>query len=377
MQDAYPSVTFTRGPLDDGATYFGPYYNGWAVKKALRYLRRVFPYSVHETMPKRLCLQYHIGLCPGVEAQKISSSDYKETLKKLIRYLKGERKALMNEIERDMKKAAKAQDFERAAHLRNRLRDLKELQRQIVFGDREFMDLSKDQGLAGLQALLGLPDVPRRIEGYDISHISGTNNVASMVVATNGLADKSQYRKFKMQLPGNNDTAHMREAITRRLKHLDDWGRPDLIIIDGGVPQLGAVADLLQSENIVFIGRNKSGDHSSNARVRLVIPQDDGYTTVELEKNSHVAKLIARLDSESHRFAISYHSTLRRKAATKSILDDIPGVGPATRKKLVASFGSGRGVKEASLEQLTAVLGERLGSKIHAWFHATDNKVVD
>lgn len=89
MNDAYPSVTFTRGPLDDGATYFGPYYNGWAVKKALRYLRRAFPYSVHETMPGRLCLQYHIGLCPGVEAQKISSSEYKETLKKLIRYLKG------------------------------------------------------------------------------------------------------------------------------------------------------------------------------------------------------------------------------------------------------------------------------------------------
>ena len=377
LQDAYPSVTFTRGPLDDGATYFGPYYNGWAVKKALRYLRRAFPYSVHETMPKRLCLQYHIGLCPGVEAQMISSSDYKEILKKLIRYLKGERKAIMCEIERDMQSAAKSHDFERAAKLRNRLRDLKELQRQIVFGDREFMDISKDQGLAGLKTLLGLPDVPRRIEGYDISHMNGTNNVASMVVATNGLADKSQYRKFRMQLPGNNDTGHMREAITRRLKHLDDWGRPDLIIIDGGVPQVGAVADLLRAQNIPFVGRNKSGDHSHSARVRLVIPREEGgYETVELEANSHVAKLIARLDNESHRFAVSYHSTLKRKAATKSILDDIPGVGPATRKKLVASFGSGRGVKEATLDQLTAVLGERQGIKIFTWFHADDSKAV-
>lgn len=376
MQDAYPSITFTRGPLDDGATYFGPYYNGWAVKKALRYLRRVFPYSVHETMPNRLCLQYHIGLCPGVEAQKISSQDYKETLKKLIRYLKGERKALMREIEREMRGAAEAHDFERATQLRNRLRDLKELQRQIVFGDREFMDLSKDQGLVGLKTLLGLPDVPRRIEGYDISHMSGTNNVASMVVATNGLADKSQYRKFRMQLPGNNDTGHMREAITRRLKHLGDWGRPDLVVIDGGVPQLGAVADLLKAEKIPFVGRNKSGDHSANAPVRLVIPRDDSYETITLEATSHVAKLIARLDSESHRFAVSYHSTLKRNAATRSILDDIPGVGPATRKKLIASFGSGRGVKEATLEQLTAVLGERQGAKIHAWFHADGGKAV-
>jgi len=377
MQDAYPSVTFTRGPLDDGATYFGPYYNGWAVKKALRYLRRVFPYSTHETMPHRLCLQYHIGLCPGVEAQMISSNDYKDILKKLLRYLKGERKALMKEIERDMQRAANRHEFERAAKLRNRLRDLKELQRQIVFGDREFMDLSKDQGLAGLVTLLGLPDVPRRIEGYDISHMSGTNNVASMVVATNGLADKSQYRKFKMQLPGNNDTAHMREALTRRLKHLKDWGRPDLVIIDGGIPQLGAVADLLRAENIPFIGRNKSGDHSHSARVNLVVPDSDGYKTVELETNSHIAKLIARLDNESHRFAISYHSTLKRKAATKSILDDIPGVGPATRKKLVASFGSGVGVKEASRDQLIAVLGEKKADTIYNWFHPKDINGVD
>jgi len=369
MQDAYPSVSFTRGPLDDGATYFGPYYNGWAVKKALRYLRRVFPYSTHETMPKRLCLQYHIGLCPGVEAQMISSADYKEILKKLTRYLRGERKVLMREIEKDMKSAAKEHQFEEATRLRNRLRDLKELQRQIVFGDREFMDISKDQGLVGLKELLGLPDVPKRIEGYDISHMSGTNNVASMVVATNGLADKSQYRKFKMQLPGNNDVAHMKETLTRRLKHLHDWGRPDLVIIDGGVAQLGAVAKLLRSEGIPFAGRNKSGDHSRNARVRLVIPQRDSYKTIELETNSHIAKLIARLDDEAHRFAVSYHSTLKRKGATKSILDDIPGIGPATRKKLIASFGSGVGVKQASHEQLVAVLGQRKAAVVFAWFH--------
>ena len=370
MNEAYPAVTFTRSPLDDGATYFGPYYNGFAVKKALRYLRRVFPYSVHETMPKRLCLQYHIGLCPGVEEQKISSSDYKVILRKLMRYLKGERKALMDEIERDMKRAATEHDFETAALLRNRLRNLKELQRQIVFGDREFMDISKDQALVGLKELLDLADVPQRIEAYDISHMSGTNNVASMVVATKGLADKSQYRKFKMQLPGNNDTGHMRETVVRRLKHLKDWGRPDLVVVDGGIPQLSAVADVLRAENIPFVGRNKSGDHSKNARVRLVIPRDGAYETVELEKNSHIAKLIARLDDESHRFAVSYHNTLKRQGATKSILDDIPGVGPATRKKLVASFGSGQGVREASLDQLVAVLGEKQAATIFGWFHS-------
>lgn len=420
MNDAYPSVTYTRGPLDDGAVYFGPYYNGWAVKKALRYLRRVFPYSVHETMPKRLCLQYHIGLCPGVEAQKITSQDYKRNLKKLVRYLKGERKALMREIERDMHYAAKQHDFEEAARLRNRLRDMKELQRQIVFGDREFMDLSKDQGLAGLQTLLGLPSVPRRIEGYDISHMSGTNNVASMVVATNGLADKSQYRKFKMHLPGNDDFGHMRETMRRRFggRH-DDWPTPDLIVIDGGKGQLSAAMEVVRElgfaipmvglakreeeivvhkvrsnvalniEGISAWAREKSpfdepaamplgGKALEGKYVRLYTEdgykagmEDPGgeYVLVRLPKSSHIIKLLQRLRDESHRFAVSYHSTLKRHAATKSILDDIPGVGPATRKKLVASFGSGRGVKEASLEQLSAVLGVPKANRVYTWFH--------
>ncbi len=424
MNDAYPAITYTRGPLDDGATYFGPYYNGWAVRKALRYLRRVFPYSTHETLPKRLCLQYHIGLCPGVEAQKISSVAYKETLKKLIRYLKGERKALIKEIERDMKKAASEHDFERAALLRNRLRNLHELQRQIVFGDREFMDISKDQGLAGLQTLLGLQTVPKRIEGYDISHMSGTNNVASMVVATNGLADKSQYRKFKMRLPGNDDFGHMRETMSRRFsKKHDDWPRPDLIVIDGGKGQLSAAAGVVRELgiDIPMIGLAKRDEQivvsATLSDVSLNIPgikawarekspfdephtmplggkaleskyvalytqdgymagtEDEGdFTLVSLPKNHHIVKLLQRLRDESHRFAVSYHSTLKRKGATKSILDDIPGVGSATRKKIVASFGSGLGAKTASREQLQAVVGDKLGNKIYAWFHPENEK---
>ena len=101
------------------------------------------------------------------------------------------------------------------------------------------------------------------------------------------------------------------------------------------------------------------------------------YVLVKLPRTSHIIKLLQRLRDESHRFAVSYHSTLKRKAAIKSILDDIPGVGPATRKKLVASFGSGRGVKEASLEQLGAVLGEVRAQTIYTWFHPTVEEAVD
>ena len=420
MNDAYPAISYTRGPLDDGATYFGPYYNGFAVKKALRYLRKVFPYSTHERMPNKLCLQYHIGLCPGVEAQKTTSEEYKKTLKKLIRYLCGERKTLSRELERDMKTLSAEHKFEEAAVLRNRLRDLKQLSQQIIFSDREFMDISKDHGLVGLKDLLSLADVPKRIEGYDISHMSGTNNVASMVVATNGLADKSQYRKFKMQLPGNNDFAHMNETMRRRFsgKHRD-WPTPDLLLIDGGKGQLGAALDALDEAGMTIpaIGLAKRDEqiviHTTRSHVRLDIeairawsreksPFDEPYTMplggkaleskyaysyaddgsqpgieesddfvlVTLPKNNHIVKLLQRIRNESHRFAVSYHSTLKRKSAVKSILDDIPGVGPATRKKLITSFGSGQGVQRAELAQLEAVLGTKLGRIVYAWFHS-------
>ena len=241
MKEIYPAVTYTRGPLDDGADYFGPYYNGYAIRKALKYLRKIFPYSTHATLPKRVCLQYHLGLCPGVEEEKITEKEYKRNLKRLELYLKGGRKQLVKDLEKDMNVAAKNADFEHAAELRNWIRDLKELQRQIVFSDKEFIDLSKDQALVGLQKLLKLPEIPKRIEGYDISHMQGTNNVASMVVATNGLADKASYRKFKMRIPGNNDFAHMNETMARRFsgRH-KDWPIPNLILIDGGKGQLSA-----------------------------------------------------------------------------------------------------------------------------------------
>lgn len=420
MRDLYPAITFTRQPLDDGATYYGPYYNGWAIKKALRYLRKVFPYSVHERMPNKLCLQYHLGLCPGVEAQKTTSEDYKKTLKKLIRYFNGERKTLIKELERDMKALSAEHKYEQAALLRNRLRELKQLSQQIVFSDREFMNISKDQGLAGLQRLLTLKDVPKRIEGYDISHMSGTNNVASMVVATNGLADKSEYRKFKMQLPGNNDFGHMQETMRRRFsgKH-KDWSKPGLILIDGGKGQLSAALDALEEAGmqIPVIGLAKRDEQivvhnersnvtldteaiSARARekspfdephtmpidgfsleskfvrdyvnneVRVGIEYSEDFTLVTLPKASHIVKLLQRIRNESHRFAVSYHSNLKRKAATKSILDDIPGVGPATRKKLIAVFGSGIGVRQAEEIQLVAALGKTKGSYIYKWLHA-------
>ncbi len=386
----YPTVTTVRRPLDDGARYFGPYLNGFALKKALRYLRRAFPYATSRPVnQKRASLLYHIGLDPGLEDGRTSLADYRANLRKLMQYLKGEKVALVRSIEADMKKAAQAQDFEKAAVLRNQLGALRSLSRQTIFGDREVLEASRDQALVELAELLGLAGPPRRIEGFDISHQQGTDNVASLVVFISGLPDKASYRKFKMRLGGNDDFAHMAETIRRRLRaeNVKKWGLADLMLIDGGKGQLAAaLQERVQSgHHIPMVGLAKrreeiivSKDEASGMDSQKVIAaakkldayisESADFINIELPRSSHTVKLLQRIRDESHRFAVSYHSTLKRRRQTASLLDEVPGVGPLTRQKLIRHFGSARAALNAEPEQLEALLGAKKGRLMAGYF---------
>jgi len=315
MKSEVPHVSFTRTPQDDKATYIGPFYGKLAVEKALRILRKVFPYY-DKPYDSKKTLNTDLGLTPGIEIGKTTPQEYKKNLRKLALYLEGGRHKLISELEKQMQQAAKAENFEEAAEVRKQLFGLKELQKKIVFSDKEFLDISSDQALVDLQMALRLPEPPRRIEGYDISHQSGTNVVGSMVVFTNGASDRAEYRKFKLRQQRNDDTKNLREVVERRLKH-SEWPFPNLVILDGGIGQVNAVKDLLVEHNIAVIGRDKSGNHTRNAEVRIIIPQTDGYRTILLPPGSHIAKLIARIDDEAHRFAITYHTLLKRKQMLK------------------------------------------------------------
>jgi excinuclease ABC subunit C len=398
MKSEWPYVCFTRNPADDGADYYGPYYNGLAVKKALRYLRKIFPY--YTKPPKtglRPDLYSHIGLSPRPGT---TSEEYHATLKKLVRYFEGGRKTLAKEIERDMKTAAGLHDFEKAAQLRNKLRDLGELQRRIMFGDREFLEISKDKALSDLAEILGLVKLPVRIEGYDISHMGGTNVVASMVVFTNGVSDRAEYRKFKTKIEHNNDTFNMHETLTRRFspKNIKAWGMPHLVLIDGGKGQLDSsiraleerevtvpIISIAKREEEIIVHKTRSNIDTTKIKELLAEPVEGifiessgdhyvinlhpgqrnasshsknlrgGSTT---SRYSDVVRLFQRVRDESHRFAVSYHTVLKRQKQTESVLEEIPGIGPATRKKLIKTFGSLRGVKSASRDDLNKAIGE-------------------
>ncbi len=375
MKSEWPVVSFTRNPADDGADYFGPYYNGVAIKKALRYLRRIFPYyTIPPKQGARPDLDAHIGLSPKPGT---TSKEYKATLQQLIRYMQGGRKAIIRDIEKQMKLAAKLHDFEIAAHYRNQLVDLIALQQRIMFGDREFMDISKDKALSDLVDLLGLPAIPVRIEGYDISHMGGTNVVASMVVFTNGVSDRAEYRKFKTRIEQNNDFYNMNETIGRRFseKNIKSWGLPQLVLIDGGKGQLDAALKARDERgvSVPFIGLAKREEqiviHYAGSGVTLnkeKLQELDGYSTaseefvlLNLPHSSHIVKLLQRIRDESHRFAVSYHTVLKRARQTASSLEDIPGIGPATRKALIRKFGSLRGVTSASEAEVATVVGAK------------------
>lgn len=381
----YPTVTTTRRPLDDGARYFGPYFSTYGVRQALKLLRRIFPFATSRPFgQKRASLYYHIGLDPGLEEGRTSLEDYRKNLRKLIAVIEGRRAGLIKEVERDMKRAAKEQNFEDAARYRNQLMALQNLGRQVIFSDKEFLDISKDHALNELVDLLSLDGFPRRIEGYDISHMQGTNVVASMVVFTNGVSDKGEYRKFKTRIEHNNDFYNMNETITRRLseKNVKAWGKPNLFLIDGGKGQLDAAirARDAQAEawndklrTIPFVGLAKreeqiviQKDKSNVSLNEQVMHKLGGYATesedfilVNIPHNTNVVKLLQRIRDESHRFAVSYHSVLKVKKQTASLLDDIPTIGPATRKKLIKTFGSMRGVLQARDFELEKTVGAK------------------
>ena len=224
---------------------------------------------------------------------------------------------------------------------------------------------------------------------FDISHMGGTNVVASMVVFTNGTSDRAEYRKFKTRLEHNDDFFNMNETVQRRFspKNVAGWGTPDLVVIDGGKGQLEAALKARDAHGVrvPFIGLAKKQEQivihhqSSNVTLnRQKLTELDGYldvtkefTLVSLPHSSHIVKLLQRIRDESHRFAVSYHTVLKRKKQTENVLEDMPGIGPATRKKLIKTFGSLRGVRQASPEELIEAVGPAKAAVIQRYLSQT------
>ncbi len=219
--------------------------------------------------------------------------------------------------------------------------------------------------LEALQQALDLPETPYRIECCDISHTQGTQTVASMVVWEGGRQKRSDYRRFRIRsAPGNDDFASMKEAVSRRYARLLSEGRnlPDLILIDGGVPQLHAAVEALAAQGI------SSVPVAALAKKEELLYVPGRSEPIAIDRHSPILHLVQRVRDEAHRFAVAYHRTLRRKRTLTSSLTEIPGVGEKSAAKLLRAFGSVEGVSSARPDDLAEVVGSRVASAVARHF---------
>jgi excinuclease ABC subunit C len=221
-----------------------------------------------------------------------------------------------------------------------------------------------------LQDLLTLPDLPRRIECFDISHIQGAETVASMVVWEDGAMKKSDYRKYQIKtVEGVDDFASMREVVGRRYRRVQEEQQPmpSLVLIDGGLGQLHAAAEALE---LLGITTQPLASIAKREEIIYLYGQED--EPIVLDRRSPVLHLVQRIRDESHRFAVTYHRKRREIRDRESDLLAIPGVGTQTRNRLVAHFGSLRGIQGASLQALASVVAPHLAAAIYAYFHPAE-----
>ncbi len=497
LKEPYPRLTLARRMEKDGAKYFGPYIGATAVKQVIDAVRDVFPLrtcklSLPLKTPRRPCVNYEIGRCLAPCAGKCTEAQYWDMLDGVLSFLGGDYRQVVDRLRGEMNAAAARMQYERAAVLRDKIRDVEGLmERQIAIqterAEQDILALAQDgldamvqlmyvrggrmvggdhfplpregseepgevlasfltqyyedgnliprhvlvQALpedsqpqleawlreqkggavtlatpkrgekhelirlavknaadalekrnarenirqertvgacAGLARVLGLPQAPRRIEGFDISNTQGVLSVAAMVVFIDGVAAKKEYRHFRIRtVVGANDFASMKEVLGRRFAHgMQEkaereaaglpavGGRfsdlPDLVLIDGGPQQLRFAREALQELGVEV---PMFGLAERNEEIYL----PDRADPICLDHHTPELHLVQRIRDEAHRFGITHHRALRGKASIHSQLEDIPGVGPKRRKALLSHFGSLKAIREANMDELLAVPG--------------------
>lgn len=274
---------------------FGPFTQGSSLREALKITRKIFPYR-DKCVPNagKPCFNNQIGLCPGMCAGKISSKDYRTTIKHIKLFFAGKKKELLKNLKKEMKAYAKNYEFEKAGRIKKTIFALQHIQ------DIALIKNDKLPKVEGAKAV--------RFEGYDIAHMSGDDVVGVMTVVEDGEARRGEYRKFKIrESPGVNDTAALKEILRRRLNH-EEWPLPQIIVVDGGKAQINAAEAVLKEYKlksaylpIAVVSVLKNERH----KPREIFGKQSLVTEHEGD--------ILLVNGEAHRFAIAYHRNLRGK----------------------------------------------------------------
>jgi excinuclease ABC subunit C len=329
VREEYPRVEFTRTPRRKGVRLYGPFTSAKSLRAAMNVLQRLFQFrtcglDIRDADPKwrwfRPCLLHSIRQCSAPCNFRISKEDYRKQIRKLRLVLEGKKQRLIRELEAEMKEASTALQFERAARLRDDIAALQKL------GDRgdplkdaqpHIFPIDPRKGLAGLRKVLGLKHTPRTIEGVDIAHLQGDDTVASLVNFIDGVPFKPGYRRYKIRtVVGVDDFASIREIVSRRFRPRDDETEetvplPDILLIDGGIGQLNAAREVLESMGVEM-----------PCLLSLAKRDEEIYRPgldepLRLSRHSGALRLLQSVRDEAHRFAQHYHHLLRKKKLTE------------------------------------------------------------
>lgn len=316
----FPRLVIRRTLKKDKGKYYGPYPDGTSLRNTIRWIRKVFPLRTCKktNLPKEVCLDYHIKRCLAPCIGETTKKSYHNVVKEVDLFLKGEHNKLLSILEARMEDASERLDFEEATRIRNEIFALRKLTERINFRQVNKEAIFKElcaaddisNRVSALKEKLSLRKHPDVIEAFDVSNISGKEAVGSMVVFVCAEAAKDRYRRFKIKTVHNVDDCGMiKEIVKRRYKRLiKEKGKfPDLILIDGGKPQLNAAYGSLRElgiDNLAIIALAKKFEH-------VFIPLRK--SPVIIGKTSGALHLLQQIRDEAHRFAISYHRHLRRK----------------------------------------------------------------
>lgn len=333
-KEVYPRVLTAR-KIEEGEkniAFYGPFPASKTVHSVLKMLRRIFPFSDHK-ISKRPCLYNHMGLCdpcPSVIEQEKNGTVQKElkrryliNIKHINMVLSEKVKLLLDNLRAEMEKYSREEKFEEAETVKEKINRLNYITQPILSIDKflenpnllEDIRQKEENSLKNILSDYFQTKGLKRIECFDVAHLSGTYPTASMVTFVDGEPDKSLYRRFKIKIsPGNNDVSSLKEVAERRKAKLSEWGKPDLIIVDGGKAQANTFYEIFNDSGIPVVGLAKRYE-------TLVIPKKDNgkiiYFMVNVLKGS-AGNLVQRIRNEAHRFAQSYHHLLVKK----SLFDD-------------------------------------------------------
>ena len=358
----WPRFTCCRIVRDDGARYFGPFPSAPVVRAAKDFVEKRYGIRECEAIAPdaechRHCLADVIRTCSAPCLGKITREKYRERFEEACAFLEGKRPQDLEEVESRMREAAGKGDYEHAARLRDTVLALKEMTKaHFIRKSPHMREEDAARGLKELAEAIGLKVPPRIIECVDISNLFGTDSVASMVVARDGLPDGRYYRHFRIKtVVGADDPRSMAEVVRRRYGPdstlLGTSPRADLFVCDGGITQLRAARAAFAEIGVTDIPTIGLAERQEE------VVLGEGIDNLFLPRDSEALFVLTRLRDEAHRFAITYHRNLREKHIRESVLDEVAGIGEAKKLKLLRKFKSIYGIARASADEIAAVAG--------------------